>query len=131
MRLRGDSLFQFRKFVCLHFSSVCLQSFKNKKLLPHKHILALPTWGYNGLVSELYPFESRNFDLSYPVRYSAAPKNYVFFMEVKKNASEVHMDTLLQGKITFIGGASNRMFRQVFFFLKMFEIASLATVKSR
>ena len=38
--------------ICLHFSAVYLQFFK-KKLLPLKHILALPTWGQKCLVSEL------------------------------------------------------------------------------
>ena len=50
----------------LHFSAVCLQFFR-KKLLPLKHILALPTWGQKYLVSELQSFEIRNFDLVHPV----------------------------------------------------------------
>ena len=47
----------------------CLFTIFQKKLPPLKHILALPTWGQESLVSELQPFEKGNFDLGHPVSY--------------------------------------------------------------
>ena len=37
-----------------------------KKLPPLKHILALPTWGQKCLISELWPFEIKYFELGHP-----------------------------------------------------------------
>ena len=52
MRLRGGRFFQYSK-ICLHFQ-VFVYNISNK-LLPLKHILALPTWGQICTISELQP----------------------------------------------------------------------------
>ena len=66
--LRGGSFFLKS---CKQTAEKCKQIFKNwKKLPPLKRILALSTWGQKCLVSELQPFEIRNFDLGHPVSHS-------------------------------------------------------------
>ena len=49
--------FNFQKFVYVF----------QKKLPPLKAILALPMWGQKCIVSELWSFEIKNFDLGHPV----------------------------------------------------------------
>ena len=57
MFLRGGSFFSIFEKLFTFF----------KKLLPFKHILALPTWGQKCLFSELQPIEIKNFDWGHPV----------------------------------------------------------------
>ena len=66
MHLRGGSLFSIFKNLFTFFN--CLFTIFQKKLPPLKPILALPTWGQKCLVSELWSFEIKNFDLGHPVR---------------------------------------------------------------
>ena len=55
----------YRNFLFFYFFQK--SNFWHKKLPPLKPILALPTWGQICLVSEIHPFEIKNFDLGHPV----------------------------------------------------------------
>ena len=66
MRFRGGTFFNFGKFV--YIFQLFVYNFSNK-LPPLKHILALPTWGQKRIVSELWSFEIKNFDLGHPVTF--------------------------------------------------------------